>query len=64
MRDKTMLVRVAGGDVIRRKVSYEQVIIADAEGKPLAAHSEPVTADDELVMQVMGDPIPTIVKIK
>lgn len=62
--EETMLVRMPGGDVIRRPVAYKTQAL-DQTGKPLGDPvCEPELHEDEAFVQVMGNPIPLIIKTR
>lgn len=62
MSPETMLVRVAGGDVVRRKVE-STAEVADYCGRVLGSVSEPELNHDEMLVRFLDDPIPTIIKV-
>lgn len=62
MSEDAMLVRMPGGDVVRRPVAYA-IQHRDLSGRPVGAPvREPELREDETFYQAMGDPIPLIIK--
>lgn len=56
-----MLIRLEGGDVIRRAV--ERVDRIDIPGQePVVSRQHPVLNDDEIALWVISSPIPLVVK--
>jgi len=66
MQGSEMLVRVEGGDVIRRAINYIDAM--EIGHPPLDTihimQQEPVLNDDEMIVRYLGDPIPTIIKTR
>jgi len=61
--DETMLVRLQGGDVVRRPVAAR--IYGDlTNGDRVLLQVEPELNDDEMVVRTMADKYPLIVKTR
>lgn len=63
MSEDTMLVRMPGGDVIRRAVAYRMYAYMP-DGIRQVAQSEPETNEGEVVVRFIDDPIPRIINTK
>jgi len=60
---ETMLVRLQGGDVVRRPIAartYDEFI----NGDRILLQEEPELNDDEMVVRTMADKYPLIVKTR
>lgn len=64
MSENTMLVRMPGGDVVRRPVARE-AYVRDLPGSLIGAEVRlPELRDGEELVQAMGDPIPQIINTR
>ena len=63
MSEEETLVRLQGGDVVRRRVASRPCIeLMDGTKYPML--EEPEIADDELIVRTLNDPIPLVVKTR
>lgn len=60
MEQKTMLVRI-GGDVVRRPVAYES-FAKDVAGTQHLMRQEPELYEGEMIVQLLSERIPNILK--
>lgn len=63
MSEDTMLVRMSGGDVVRRTVA-SRAYVCTADGSKHVTQEEPELENDEAVIRTFGDPIPLIIKVR
>ena len=59
--DRTMLVRLQGGDIIRRPVAYVDIKLFP-DGSTQELQSYPELEDGEILYWPLGDPLPNIVQ--
>lgn len=63
MSEETMLVRLQGGDVVRRPVA-SRVFVEFIDGSRVLAQEHPEVEEDEVAISTMGDPIPRIIRTR